>query len=184
MTGGAWLRLSPAGLDIGGVDLTDGGRRERVRVERRERDLGALAELLVEHLDASGQVIDRTIDWVPGDVTPGTRHDFEVPLRGAAPGYRVVVLSWYPGSLKNVFPGREFHHNRVQLICSQTGGIAPEFSNRWSLARATAVVFERIPELQLAPLISHEVDVADAAEAYRMIDEGREDVMQVVLKYQ
>ncbi len=96
---------------------------------------------------------------------------------------KVVVLSWYPGALKNVFPGREFHHNRVQLICSQTGGIAPEFSNRWSHSRVTAAVLERMPEFHLAPLISHEVNVEDAAEAYRMIDEGREDVMQVVLKY-
>ena len=50
--------------------------------------------VLVESLDAAGQVIERTIDWVPGDVTPGARHYFEVALPRAAPGYRVVVLSW------------------------------------------------------------------------------------------
>ena len=50
--------------------------------------------LVVESLDAAGQVIDRTIDWVPGDVMPGTRHDFEIAVPRAAPGYRVVVLSW------------------------------------------------------------------------------------------
>jgi len=50
--------------------------------------------LLVESVDAAGTVIERTIDWVPGDVTPGARYYFEVALPRAAPGYRVVVLSW------------------------------------------------------------------------------------------
>lgn len=50
--------------------------------------------LLVESLDATGQVIDRTIDWVPGEVVPGSRHEFEVAVPRAAPQYRVIVLSW------------------------------------------------------------------------------------------
>ena len=50
--------------------------------------------LLVESLDAAGQVTERTIDWVPGDVMPGARHDFEIALPRAASGYRVIVLSW------------------------------------------------------------------------------------------
>lgn len=50
--------------------------------------------LLVESLDAAGEVIDRTIDWVPGEVMPGSHHDFEVAVPRAAPGYRVIVLSW------------------------------------------------------------------------------------------
>lgn len=54
----------------------------------------ARMRLLVESLDAAGQVIDRTIDWVPGDITPGTRHDFEVAVPRAAAGYRLIVLSW------------------------------------------------------------------------------------------
>ena len=50
--------------------------------------------LLVESVDQAGQVIDRTIDWVPGDLTPGSRYYFEVAMPRAAPGYRVFVLSW------------------------------------------------------------------------------------------
>ena len=50
--------------------------------------------LLVESLDQAGQVIERTIDWVPGDVTPGSRYYFEVAVPRAAPAYRVIVLSW------------------------------------------------------------------------------------------
>jgi hypothetical protein len=50
--------------------------------------------LLVESLDAAGQVTGTTIGYVSGDVLPGARMYFEVPVARAAPAYRVVVLSW------------------------------------------------------------------------------------------
>ncbi|MDD5708336.1 MAG: zinc-binding dehydrogenase, partial [Kiritimatiellae bacterium] len=96
---------------------------------------------------------------------------------------KVIVLSWYPGSLGNVFPGREFHHNRVRLICSQTGAICPELAHRWTEDRVTEVVLDSMSGMKLDPLVSHVLNIDDAAEAYKMIDEGREDIMQVVLKY-
>jgi hypothetical protein len=50
--------------------------------------------LLVESLDAAGQVAATTIGYVSGDVLPGARMYFEVPVERPAPAYRVVVLSW------------------------------------------------------------------------------------------
>ena len=50
--------------------------------------------LLVESLDAAGQVTATTIGYVSGDVVPGARLSFEVPVERVAPAYRVVVLSW------------------------------------------------------------------------------------------
>ena len=50
--------------------------------------------VLVESLDAAGQVTATTIGYVDGDLTPGARFYFEVPVARAAPAYRVVVLSW------------------------------------------------------------------------------------------
>jgi hypothetical protein len=35
-----------------------------------------------------------TVGYVSGDVLPGARVYFEVPVARAAPAYRVVVLSW------------------------------------------------------------------------------------------
>jgi len=60
---------------------------------------------------------------------------------------KVIVLSWYPGALANVFPGREFHHNRVQLICSRVGGIRPELSHRWTIGRRMEAVLALMPRL-------------------------------------
>ena len=50
--------------------------------------------LLVESLDAAGQVTATTIGYISGDVLPGNRVYFEVPVERAAPAHRVVVLSW------------------------------------------------------------------------------------------
>jgi len=97
---------------------------------------------------------------------------------------RVIVLSWYAGALPNVFLGREYHHNRVQLICSQTGGIRPELSHRWSLARRMQAVIAAMPRLNLRGLLTNIVDYRDGPAAYEMVDKRPQEVLQVVLKYQ
>ena len=50
--------------------------------------------LRVEALDAAGVVTATYIGYVFGDVTPGTRAYFEVPLAQKAVNYRVSVLSY------------------------------------------------------------------------------------------
>jgi hypothetical protein len=50
--------------------------------------------LFVQSLDAAGQATATTIGYVSGDVLPGARMYFEVPVERPAPAYRVVVLSW------------------------------------------------------------------------------------------
>ena len=50
--------------------------------------------LLVETLDASGQVIDRTIGHVSGIVPVLNRTYFIVPLKRAGAGYRITVTSY------------------------------------------------------------------------------------------
>jgi len=64
--------------------------------------------LLVDAVDAGGQVIDQRIIWLGVDLAPGTHAAFEVPMP-ASPGYRVSVFafdsgrggrwSWRPGRL-------------------------------------------------------------------------------------
>ena len=52
--------------------------------------------LRVEALDAAGAVTATHIGYVFGDVTPGTRAYFEVPVAQKAANYRVSVLSYDP----------------------------------------------------------------------------------------
>ncbi len=96
---------------------------------------------------------------------------------------KVIVMSWYAGALANVYPGAEFHHNRIQLISSQISGISPELSHRWSAARRMDAVLSLMPKLNLEGLITDVVDLEDAAAAYEMIDKRPEGILQVVLDY-
>ncbi len=50
--------------------------------------------LLVEVLDASGQVIDRAYGFVPGTVPVFNRNYFDVPLKTAGASYRITVTSY------------------------------------------------------------------------------------------
>ena len=50
--------------------------------------------LLAEALDASGQVVDRAIGFVPGNVPASNRSYFSVPLKTAGAGYRITVTAF------------------------------------------------------------------------------------------
>ena len=104
-------------------------------------------------------------------------------IRTACYNGKVIVMSWYPGALANVYPGAEFHHNRIQLISSQAGGIRPELSHRWSAARRMEAVLSLMPELRLEELITDVIDHDDATAAYELIDKRPQEILQVVLAY-
>jgi hypothetical protein len=80
------------------VDWQAGERRGRPVVSGHVVNTYGIAahyvRLLVESLDTAGQVTGTTVGYVSGDVLPGARMYFEVPVERAAPAYRVVVLSW------------------------------------------------------------------------------------------
>jgi hypothetical protein len=80
------------------IDWQAGERRGRPVVSGHVVNTYGVAayyvRLLVESLDAAGQVTGTTVGYVSGDVLPGARIYFEVPVARAAPAYRVVVLSW------------------------------------------------------------------------------------------
>ena len=60
-------------------------------------DFGFTAQkirLLVDSLDAAGGVTAQTIGYVAGQMTPGTRFYFEVPVPARATTYRVAIFQW------------------------------------------------------------------------------------------
>src|SRR5688572_18181689 len=52
------------------------------------------AQLLVEALDPSGNVVKQTVHWVGSPIPPGARVYFEVPAPQAAPAYRVSMFAF------------------------------------------------------------------------------------------
>jgi len=52
-------------------------------------------QLLVDSLDASGQIVAQRVEWLGGSNLPGfSRTYFEVPIRQQAPSYRVRVFAF------------------------------------------------------------------------------------------
>ena len=129
-------------------------------------------------------------------LTEGRGADVCIEVSGAAPalheairsaGYsaRVVAMGFIQGEAKGLFLGDEFHHNRINLVCSQISGVAPERSYQWSKPRLwrTAVELQAAGQIDLRPIITHRVPFARAAELYRQLDERPQEAVHAVLEF-
>ncbi|NNM76484.1 zinc-binding dehydrogenase [Sphingomonas sp. ID1715] len=107
-------------------------------------------------------------------------------IRAVAYASRVVAMGFLQGEIGGIRFGEEFHHNRVQLICSQISGVAPEASHRWSKPRLwrTAVELQHRGLLDLLPLITHEARFEDAPAMFDRIDKGESGLLQAVLRFE
>lgn len=106
-------------------------------------------------------------------------------IRAAAYSARVIAMGFFQGDLKGVNFGEEFHHNRIQLICSQISGVAPESSYRWTKPRLwrTAIELQHKGVLNLLPLITHVAPFADAPALFDQLDQGTPAMMQSMLVF-
>jgi len=170
------LGLSGAGLVIGvdpiaarrdlaerlGTDVALPADNDLVR-QVKELTGGRGADVAIE-VSGAGVALQQAIDVVAVEGT-------------------VVVASWYGTKPVTLTLGEHFHRGRVRLRSSQVGRIAPEQSARWDYRRRMATVIDLLPRLHLGELITHRIPFAEAAAAYRRVDERPEEVVQVVLEY-
>jgi threonine dehydrogenase-like Zn-dependent dehydrogenase len=153
----------------------------------------ATAEALGAHetLDAAGGAAERI-----KAMTGGRGADVCIEVSGAAPALadairavayssRVVAMGFFQGEVAGLRLGEEFHHNRVELVCSQISGVAPDAQHRWSKPRLwrTAVELQHRGVLDLLPLITHEAPFRDAPALFERLDRGEPGVMQAVLRF-
>jgi 2-desacetyl-2-hydroxyethyl bacteriochlorophyllide A dehydrogenase len=130
------------------------------------------------------------------DLTGGRGADVAIELSGAYPALheairsvtvagRVVAAGFYQGDGVGLRLGEEFHHNRVQLLCSQIGGVPPVLAGRWDQDRLNRTFLDLALSgaVDTAALVSHVVPVSDAARAYELLDERPADALQVVLDF-
>ncbi|MFF8568391.1 zinc-binding alcohol dehydrogenase [Streptomyces albidoflavus] len=106
-------------------------------------------------------------------------------LRSVTVGGRVVASGFYQGDGAGLRLGDEFHHNRVQLVCSQIGGVPPQLAGRWTVERLQQSFLALVAEgrVDVSSLVSHVVPVDEAAEAYVLLDERPAEALQVVLSF-
>jgi threonine dehydrogenase-like Zn-dependent dehydrogenase len=98
---------------------------------------------------------------------------------------RVVAMGFFQGEARGLMLGEEFHHNRIELICSQISGVAPAASHRWSKLRLwqSAVRLQHEGRLNLVPLITQTVPFEEAPALFARIDAGEPGMLQTVLTF-
>lgn len=106
-------------------------------------------------------------------------------IRSAAYNARVAALGFYQGEASGLYLGEEFHHNRIQLVCSQISNVDPALSHRWDRLRLihTFMDLQVQGRLNLRPVITHVIPFEDAAEGYQLLDQTPDQVLQIVLDF-
>jgi threonine dehydrogenase-like Zn-dependent dehydrogenase len=107
-------------------------------------------------------------------------------IRACAYSSRVVVLGFYQGGAGGLYLGEEFHHNRIELICSQIGGVNPALQGRWNRIRLVQTFTRLLAEkrVQMRPLITHIGSAWDAQTLFNRVANEPANVLQAVLDFQ
>jgi len=96
---------------------------------------------------------------------------------------RVVIGSWYGLKKADLNLGGRFHRSRMRLISSQVSTVAPELSGRWSKFRRYLLAWRMLQETDPRPLITQRFPLAQAAQAYALLDKNPAEALQVILTY-
>lgn len=106
-------------------------------------------------------------------------------IRAVAYSARVVAMGFFQGEVPGLRLGEEFHHNRVQLVCSQISGVAPDASYRWSKPRLwrAAVELQHKGVLSLTQLITHTTSFEATPALFERLDKGEAGLLQAVIDF-
>jgi 2-desacetyl-2-hydroxyethyl bacteriochlorophyllide A dehydrogenase len=143
-------------------------------IHAREQDAAQVVKTLTQNRGADVSI----------EIT-GAYSALQTALRATAYNSRVVVAGFFQGDARGLFLGEEFHHNRLQIIASQISGSAPRLAHRWDRLRLNQTVMQLQAQrkINLTRLISHTFPARAAADAFRLLDEGGGEVLQVVLAF-
>jgi 2-desacetyl-2-hydroxyethyl bacteriochlorophyllide A dehydrogenase len=96
---------------------------------------------------------------------------------------RVVLGSWYGDKPTALDLGGAFHRSRIRLVSSQVSSIAPELSGRWDKPRRFDVAWSALQRIRPEKWITQRFPLAQAPDAYRLLDERPDETIQVVFSY-
>lgn len=107
-------------------------------------------------------------------------------IRSTAYNSRVVVSGFFQGEGVGLRLGEEFHHNRIELVCSQASGVNRSLDHRWNRLRLDRTVMQLIADkrVDFGRLISHSFPASNAQAAFELLRDTPNDALQVVLDFQ
>jgi threonine dehydrogenase-like Zn-dependent dehydrogenase len=169
-----------SGAKVIAIDLHD-SRLQMAKELGAEITLNAMRDKPAETIKAltNGLGADVCIE------VSGSTQALHEAIRSVVYSGRVVAMGFFQGDAHGLFLGDEFHHNRINLVCSQISGVAPELSNRWTKLRLwqTAVRLQAEGWLDLRPIITHRAPFEQVGDLYAMLDQKPQDVVHAVIDF-
>ena len=107
-------------------------------------------------------------------------------VRACAYSAKVVAMGFFQGEARGLLLGEEFHHNRINIVCSQISGVSPKLSYRWDALRLATTFMDLVAErrLDLKPLISHVRPFAEARSLFELLDTRYDEAVQTVIAFE
>jgi 2-desacetyl-2-hydroxyethyl bacteriochlorophyllide A dehydrogenase len=161
--------LIPARLELArqlGADVVIDGRERSAAEAIKEQTGGRGADICIE---ASGSTLA-----------------LNEAVRACAYSARVVALGFFQGDARGLFLGEEFHHNRIDIVCSQIAGVSPGLKYRWDTLRLVTTFMGLVADgrLDLKPLITHVAPYDQSASLFELLDQHPETVVQAVIAFE
>jgi len=132
-----------------------------------------LAERLTEVTDGRG--------WDKAIHCSGNFRGLQTLIDHAPFESTIVEASWYADKPVSLNLGQAFHRRRLSLVSSQVSNVGRPLGPRWTKARRMGQVVDLLGRLRPSRFITHRFGLDKAAEAYTLLDNPTEPVLQVVI---
>jgi threonine dehydrogenase-like Zn-dependent dehydrogenase len=170
-----------SGARVIGVDLI----KKRLELATQ---LGAIEQGLDPREVSAAEKIKELTNGRGADVSievSGSARALHEAVRATAYSAKVVAMGFFQGEALGLFLGEEFHHNRINIVCSQISNVDPALSYRWDRLRMIHTIMDLQANglLNLRPMITHVIPFKQAAQGFQLLDETPEQALQVVLDF-
>ncbi|MBV9093743.1 MAG: zinc-binding alcohol dehydrogenase [Streptosporangiaceae bacterium] len=95
----------------------------------------------------------------------------------------LLIVSWFGSKPAQLPLGGAFHRRRLTIRSTQVSTIPARMSASWTVARRRAETTALLPELPLDQFCTHVFPYANAADAFRAVNENAPGLMHAVLDY-
>jgi 2-desacetyl-2-hydroxyethyl bacteriochlorophyllide A dehydrogenase len=96
----------------------------------------------------------------------------------------VIVGSWYGSKEVTLSLGDEYHRSHIRMQSSQVSRVDPDHADRWDKDRRMDLVRSKLAERDLGRLVTHSLPIEQAKQAYELLDDRDDGVIQATLTYQ
>ncbi len=106
-----------------------------------------------------------------------TEAGLNTALRIAGKEARIVEASWYGSRASGLYLGGSFHSQRLSLVSSQVGQVAPVMRPRWTHRRRMEAAISLLQDNVLDILLAAPIEFEDAPQGLGDILSGKKDTL-------